>query len=80
MYAAESIYNHRRILEREIAKLRLDKNNGTILLRYYRSRRAEGLSLARIVKCISIIGRAYYVIYDAVYLGINRAFVTLKDI
>ena len=52
MSAADSIYNFRGILDREFSKLSQDKYNGLLLLKYYKSRVAEGLSQARVVKCI----------------------------
>lgn len=56
MSEADSIYNFKRILERELCKS-ASEINGNTLLKYYQSRLAEGISLARIVKCISTLRR-----------------------
>jgi len=52
---ANIIYNYKRTLERKLSDIKLDRFNSEILLRYYRSRVAEGLSLARIIKCLSTL-------------------------
>src|SRR2546425_2399319 len=51
---AARIYNFRRIIERELRKLGRDIN-GQVLLRYYQRRVAEGISQARIVKCLNTL-------------------------
>ncbi len=55
MSGANEIYNYERRLARELAKIKEDPFNAEILLKYYRSRVAEGLSLARIIKCLSTL-------------------------
>jgi len=52
---ASRIYNYEGTLARELSKIKEDPFNAEILLKYYRSRVAEGLSLARIVKCLSTL-------------------------
>jgi len=49
---ANKIYNYERILARELLNIQSDRFNSEILQKYYRSRVAEGLSLARIIKCL----------------------------
>jgi len=49
---ANRIYNYERILDGELSKIKRDPFNAEIFLKYYRSRVAEGLSLARIIKCL----------------------------
>jgi len=49
---ANSIYNYEGKLARELSNIKKDPFNAEILLKYYRSRVAEGLSLARIFKCL----------------------------
>ena len=51
MSEAARIYNFQRIIERELRKLDGDIN-GPTLLDYYKHRVAEGLSQARIAKCL----------------------------
>ena len=55
MSDANKIYNYERTLARELSKIKKDPFNAEILLKYYRSRVAEGLSLARIVKYLSTL-------------------------
>jgi len=52
---AAAIYKYKQILAREISNIEKDRVNGKIILKYYRSRVAEGLSLARILKCVSTL-------------------------
>jgi len=52
---ANEIYNYESTLARELSKTKEDPFNAEILLKYYRSRVAEGLSLARILKCLSTL-------------------------
>jgi integrase/ribosomal protein L40E len=52
---ANSIYNYERTLDRELSHIKKDPFNSEILLKYYQSRVAEGLSLARIIKCLSTL-------------------------
>lgn len=54
MSQAASIYNLERGVERELEKAKSDPN-GDLLLRYYQSRVADGLSLARIIKCMNTL-------------------------
>ena len=55
MSDANGIYNYERILSRELSKIKEDPFNAEILFKYYRSRVAEGLSLARIIKCLNTL-------------------------
>jgi len=52
---AAAIYKYKQSLVREISNIKKDRVNGKIILEYYRSRVAEGLSIARILKCISTL-------------------------
>ena len=52
MNDSNKIYNYEKIIARELSKIKGDPFNAEILLKYYRSRVAEGLSLARIIKCL----------------------------
>ena len=55
MSDAAAIYKYRQSLEREISHIEKDPLNGEMILKYYRSRVAEGISIARILKCISTL-------------------------
>lgn len=55
MSDANPLYNYEKTLVREVSKINEDPFNAEILLKYYRSRVAEGLSLARIVKCLTTL-------------------------
>ena len=55
MSDANSIYNYERTLARELSRIKEDPFNSEILLKYYRSRVAEGLSPARTIKCLSTV-------------------------
>ncbi|MFQ6076639.1 MAG: hypothetical protein ACE5Z5_10975 [Candidatus Bathyarchaeia archaeon] len=55
MSNAAAIYKYKRSFAREISNIEKDRVNGEIILKYYRTRVAEGLSLARILKCISTL-------------------------
>lgn len=55
MSDAAAIYGYKQTLNRELSHIKQDQINGEIILKYYRSRVAEGLSLARILKCISTL-------------------------
>lgn len=55
MTNAAAIYKYKRSLAREISNIKKDRVNGKIILKYYRSRVAEGLSIARTLKCISTL-------------------------
>ena len=55
MNEANRIYNYERTLNGELQKAKEDSFNGETLLKYYRSRVADGLSLARLVKCLSTL-------------------------
>jgi len=52
---AAAIYKYKQSLAREISNIKKDQINGQIILKYYRSRVAEGLSQARILKCMSTL-------------------------
>jgi len=52
---ANKIYNYERTLAVELSKIKEDPYNAEVLFKYYRSRVAEGLSLARIIKCLSTL-------------------------
>lgn len=53
MNRAEDIYPLRRMIQRELEIIREDPNNSESLLRYYNTRVAEGISKARIHKCLN---------------------------
>jgi hypothetical protein len=55
MSRATEIYPIRRQLEREMQNIANDQNNADILSRYYDARVAEGISFARIYKCMSTL-------------------------
>ncbi len=55
MSHAAIIYNYKKSLARELSHIEQDKLNGAIIYKYYKARVAEGLSLARILKCISTL-------------------------
>lgn len=55
MSNAAAIYKYKQSLAREISNIKKDRVNSRIILKYYRSRVAEGLSSARILKCISTL-------------------------
>lgn len=53
MSNSAAIYNYEKTLNRELKKLRSGSDvNAPTILKYYKNRVAEGLSLARIIKCI----------------------------
>ncbi len=55
MSDANAIYNFERIIARELVKAKADPLNAETLLKFYRARVAEGLSLARNLKCLSVM-------------------------
>lgn len=55
MNDANAIYNYEKILARELSDIKKDAFNAEILFKYYRSRVAEGISLARMIKCLSTL-------------------------
>lgn len=55
MSRAFEIYPYKRIIERELAQVNEDLHNAKIIQKYYVHRLAEGLSPARIAKCLSTI-------------------------
>jgi len=52
MSRAEEIYPLKRSVEAELEKIRLDPHNSQDILRYYNHRVAEGISYARLRKCL----------------------------
>lgn len=52
MSDANEIYNYEKLLDSELSRIKGDPFNAEILFKYYRSRVADGLSLARIIKCL----------------------------
>lgn len=52
MSGANEIYNYERTLARELLNIESDRFNAEILLKYYHFMVAEGLSLARTIKCL----------------------------
>lgn len=57
MSRAAQIYPLERMLERELKKIRTDQHNSDCLYRYYQARVADGVSLARINKCLWMLRR-----------------------
>ncbi len=55
MTDANALYNYSSKVANELAKIKEDPFNSEILLKYYRSRVAGGLSLARILKCLNTL-------------------------
>jgi integrase/recombinase XerD len=55
MSRAEEIYPLKRMVERELEKIKHDPHNSDSLYRYYHSRVAEGISHARIYKCLNTL-------------------------
>lgn len=55
MSRASEIYPLKRMVERELAKINLDPYNSESLYKYYHSRVAEGIGLARICKCLNTL-------------------------
>ncbi|HJT10266.1 MAG TPA: tyrosine-type recombinase/integrase [Candidatus Nitrosotalea sp.] len=55
MSRATEIYPLKRMVERELEKIKLDPRNSESLYKYYHARVAEGISLARICKCLNTL-------------------------
>lgn len=55
MSRADEIYPIRRQLERNLEQIKSDPHNADALSKYYQARVAEGISTARIYKCISTL-------------------------
>jgi len=55
MSRAAEIYPLERMIERELEKIRLDPHNSKTLSKYYHARVAEGIGLARTVKCLNTL-------------------------
>lgn len=53
MSRAAEIYPLKRMVERELEKIKQDPHNSDSLYRYYHSRVAEGIGQARIIKCLN---------------------------
>lgn len=54
---ANEIYPFKRNVEKELKAIRLDEYNGQDIIRYYHQRLAEGISFARIHKCLADLRR-----------------------
>lgn len=55
MSRAAEIYPLKRMIERELEKIKLDPYNSETFYRYYHARMAEGIGLVRIVKCLNTL-------------------------
>lgn len=55
MSRALEIYPLKRMIERELEKIRLDPYNSEPLCKYYRARVADGISHARTFKCLNTL-------------------------
>lgn len=55
MSRATEIYPLKKMVERELEKIKSDNHNSGSLYKYYHARVAEGISLARICKCLNTL-------------------------